>query len=382
MFRKGVLTNKLKQLNISIWLLLTVLIYGRAVSVSGSEKPNLSEPLKKCWAYGGENGLSKIIASDNESNIILTIDNYSIISLNPNSKLENWKAASGGKLESDAIVDGNNLFYITYFENEDRQKTYTLNSISLKTGLTNWQIKLKSYSEINLKQSDNKDLLFITTGDNSLSAIKKSNGERIWTKEFSGLFVSIEASSKTDGLNILLDDRLLKVSAKNGEAFKENKLKKNRISSSIVKENYLLLGYTTGELTKINTENNKSETDWKIKTGAGISGLVEYRDEVLTTSLDNFIYLFSNDNGKLKWKKRVAGRINIEPQIFGTFAAVINSGDNSTTVVDLRDGKSINQIQLEQNNFFSGRSLLTDTYFILQTSRGIYFFVNTDAVCK
>ena len=358
-----------------------LLLSGLPKNIKAQEKPNLSEPFKRCWVYGDSNGLSRIVASDNESNIILTIDNYSLISINPATNLENWKSLSGGKLETEVISDESNLFFVTSFEKESKDRTFTLNSISLRTGITNWQKKLTDYPSAKLNRIKNRELLFLTTEDKFLTAVRKNNGEIVWTKIFPSPIISVEASNP-EHLNILMADRLLRVRTNSGEAFDETKLKKNEISNSVITDSYLLLGYSTGEIAKITAEASKNDVLWKIKAGASISGLVMYQNEVLVTSLDNFIYLFSGESGKLRWKKRVAGRINIKPLIYSNFAIVVNSGDNAVSVVDLRDGKVVNQIQLEEDNYFSGPPLVSGIFMVVQTFKGAYFFVNTSVNCK
>jgi hypothetical protein len=61
---------------------------------------------------------------------------------------------------------------------------------------------------------------------------------------------------------------------------------------------------------------------------------------------------------------------------------VVNSGDNAVSVIDLRDGKVINQIPLEADNYFSGPPLVSGIYMVVQTFKGAYFFVNTSVNCK
>jgi outer membrane protein assembly factor BamB len=381
MFKKSTSKNKRRRAVLyGAWFVL-VLLFGVLKNTAGQGKLNFTEPFKRCWVYGGNNGLSRIIASDNESNIILTSDNFALISINPSTNLENWKSLAGGKIEAESVTDENNLYFVTSFENESKRKNYTLNSISLKTGITNWQKKILDYSKFKLNETKNKEFLFLVADEKSLSAVWKSNGETRWTKDFISPIQSVNAS-KNELLNIILEDRLLRALISSGEISAETNLKTKAGSHSIIRDTYLLVGYPNGEISKITAERNKSEIIWRIKTGGGISGLVEYEDEILVTSLDNFIYLFSNESGKLKWKKRVAGRINIEPIVSGNFSIIANSGDNSSSIIDLRDGKVVNQIRLEADNYFSGPPLVAGAYVVLQTSRGMYFFINAGVNCK
>ena len=342
-------------------------------------KPNLAEPFKRCRVFGGNTGLTRILASDNEFNVIFTNDNFWIISLNPDTNLENWKTQTGGKLEGEAVSDETNLYFLTSFENESGEKNYTLNSISSKTGITSWQKKLTTSNIFSLNQSKNRDLLFLKIGEKSLTAVSKDSGEIRWTKEFTTSLVTVD-TSKPAHLGIVLEDRLIRISTASGNVLDETKLKKSPVTSSVINGSYFLLGYSNGEIRSVSAGEN--EVLWKIKTGAGISGIAEYEEQALVTSLDNFIYLFSLSGGKLKWKKRVAGRINFKPLILGDFALVVNTGDNSTSVIDLRDGKVVNQISLEQDIYFSGQPFVIGSYIVLQTSKGLQMFANTNNECK
>ena len=353
-----------------------------AQAAAAQSKLNLSEPLKKCMVYGGGNGLTRIVASDNEQNLLLTTDNLSFVSLNADSNTESWKSLSGGKLESE-ITDGENLFFVASFETESQRKSYTLNSVSRKTGITNWQLRLNEHSRVKLNPVDDHGLLFLTIDNRSITAVRKEDGKIFWTKEFSDNVVTIAKSEiNPQELYIISENGLKRVSIKDGELIEELKFKKGEIGTALVGKDYVLSGYPTGEIAKTSITDGQNDVLWKIKAGAGISGLAAHQDEVLVTSLDNFIYLYSVASGKLRWKKRVAGRINVKPQIYGDLAIVVNSGDNSMSVLELGDGKIINQLQLEQETYFTGQPVISGRYVILQTSRGIYFYTNAGAVCK
>src|SRR5215204_3071317 len=165
MLTKSASTNHLVRAALCAGLSAIFFLYCPLRSLSAQETPILTEPFKKCRVYGGDNGLSRIVASDNESNIIITNDNYSMVSVNPGTNLENWKSQTGGKLETTMASDENNLYFVTSFEDVDKEKTYTLNSISLKTGITDWQRKLSGFSGARINQITHKELLFLTLGD-------------------------------------------------------------------------------------------------------------------------------------------------------------------------------------------------------------------------
>jgi outer membrane protein assembly factor BamB len=359
-------------------------MFGSVSAVKSQEAPNFSEPFKKCRTYGAVNGMSRVVASDNGSNIIISSDNSNLLSVNFLTNLENWKTQTVGKLDPAAVSDSNSLYFISSFENGIKEKIFLLNSLSLKTGITNWQKKLSNYKEVIIKGSPNNEFLFLVAEDKSIFAVQKSDGSIIWSKNFQNEILSLNASnsSQDSSLNILFAERLLRISTKTGDLIDEIEIKKRSVSDSLANENYLLLGYPTGEFLKVSISGNKSEVLWKIKTGGSITSLIELDGNVLITSLDNFMYYFSTENGKLKWKRRVSGRINIKPVTYGNYALVLSSADSTASIIELREGKVINQIVIEDDNYFSGQPIVSGNYFIFQTFRGIYLFVNSSTECK
>jgi len=367
------------------WLFLLFILIGYPLQDKGQEPPDLRKPFKKCWEYGAKNGLFHVIASDNDSQLLIS-NSASINSVDPSTKLENWKSEISGQIKQGVISDDNSLFFLTEYEpNSELNKTekiITLNSISLKTGITRWQEKIASgFSSAEIKTVDNKEIIFIVNNESVLSAVQKTNGSLLWKKDFSNSIISMDSTLQTE-INVLTEDTLFRIKTKTGEILEEIKVENNSLKSSVVKENYRLTGNTTGEVIKIIYSEGKSRIAWKIKTGGSISNLMVLQEGILVTSLDNFIYLFSSEEGKLRWKRRVSGRITRNPLIFRDYAVVVNSSDSYSSVIDLRDGKVVNQIQIDDGNYFSGSPVIFRNFLVLQSYKGIYFFTNTDVPCQ
>jgi len=375
--------NRLGGAELFGWLLLFVVVLsGFPLSARGLKEPDLKKPFKKCWDYGLKSGLFYVIASDNNSQMVISNSDSSLISIDPTTKLENWRSEIRGEILPTTVSDEDNLFLIADFKsNSDTAKTISLNSLSLKTGITKWQKKLPDNNHTEIRSVINQNLIFITTDDNrTLTAIQKANGDFQWKREFSDPITSVDGTSPTE-IIILTENQLFKIKADTGEIIDDAKVPNNSAKNFVLKENYLLLGNSAGEIIKILPRENKGSVHWKIRTGGSISTLIELNEGVLATSLDNFMYLFSSESGKLKWKRRMSGRITRSPLIFNNYAVVVNSADSYASVINLGDGKVLNQIQIEDGNYFSGSPLIFGNFLILQTYRGIYFFSNTDVNC-
>jgi len=364
-------------------LRLSMLLLGLfPLPFAAQKKPDLTKPFKKCWDYGTKTGLSQIIASDNDRQLIISNNEFSIISINPSTRLENWKSESAGKPETILSKDVDSLYFITVIDTEKGEKSVTLNSISLKTGITRWRKKLPAAGS-KVDFTDSKTLLFFSDSSGNLCAFRKNDGNLVWRKNISKPILSLSSTS-TEKLRALTRDSLIQIISETGETEKESRFNGEELKNSLFDGDFLLAGYSTGEVFKLEAgSSGKSENQivWKIKAGGSISSLNEVLQGVLVTSLDNFIYLFSNEKGNLKWKRRVSGRININPLVTERYAVVVSSAGSSAAVIDLQDGKVVNQIEIDVENYFSGSPLVFGDFLVFQTSRGLYFYANTSDVC-
>jgi len=354
-----------------------------AGGVLAQPAPDLEAPFKQCPALLPGNGSASIIASDNEHNIYFINSESNIISIDQSARTENWRSQISGKILTDVHIDTGSLYFLTYFEDMEKKRIVSLNSMSLKTGLINWQRKISEFTETKDLRIQNKapDRKFLyITGDNRLTAIGKDDGKQLWSKSFPLPIRSVE-DSRDEKLSVLTDDSMYILYGRTGE---ETQVRLQRKSPMYLLNNGsdLILGYRTGEIIKTRTQDGRSEPDWNLKTGGGVTGLYEYQNKVLATSLDNFVYMISKENGNLSWKKRVSGRILIRPLIYQKQAVVLTSGDNLATIIDLESGKAVNQIRIEEDNYFSGESYISGRFLILQTFRGVYYFTNTNKNCN
>ena len=369
---------------LTVWLGVAVvfcLVFFETVQAQEG-KLDLTKPFKKCRVYG-EDAHLQIVASDNEQHLILQTKDSNFYSFDLKANLENWRFQSGGKIEASAVLDENNLYFISSVVNETKQESFLLNSLSLKTGITRWQRKLNSYTKAELLKLSDRNLVFIIGDNRYLFAARKTDGDMYRQPlDLTSRILSV-TSLPEEQIAILTADGFARVSVETGEIREKIILRKETVfeSTSVLDENFFLLGNSVGEILKLDVAGNKERVFWKVKTGGSISGLLKIENEVLATSLDNFIYLFSLDSGKLKWKRRVSGRIKIKPVLFGGYVVVVTDGDNSVLIVSLRDGKVVNKIELEADNYFSGQPVALGNYLIVQTYKGIFFFVNGSESC-
>jgi len=389
MDRKKASARKLKPLFLRTLFTVGCLFTGLSTAAGVQEnRLNPLEPFKQCRIDGNSRSeTSRIFASDNDNNIILFNGNSVLISTNLESGFENWKQQTGGKPQLPALIDENSLFFLTVTKNSNGQPPkFILNSVSLKTGIANWQKVFENSENLRILTISDSSAVFVQTENSTVQAVLKTDGKPLWTRKFAESWLAFDESTRNGQIDLLTPANLLKISTDEGLiGGKYNLPKALQGSPPILKTlrgKAVVIGLSTGEILKLGSYRERSEIQWKIKTGGSVTGIVEVGENILVTSLDNFIYLFSVERGNLRWKKRVSGRIVSEPLTFEGHAFIQSVGDNIASIIDLKDGKRVNQIRLEDDVFFSGEPFQVGKFLILQTTHGIRFFANQRSACN
>ena len=335
---------------------------------------DFTKPLNQCKELTGK---SDQLLSASDNTIFFTTNGFDIISSNSKDKIKNWKTELPGKIISKLFTDNQQIFVISSNQNNksDSKPTYTLISISFTTGIINWQTALRTNAEIQLIS---ESLIILRSEDNSIDTFEKTEGIKIWTKNFESKIVSIHIIFPEE-VRIIFEDRIIDVNSNNGENSKQIKLQTKSISSLISSKDSIFYGNTTGEIVKLTLLNDNPKILWKVKTGGNITNLSEINNGILATSLDNFIYFFNKLNGKLIWKKRLGGRVVYKPLFSSEFIIAIDSGDNIVSVIDINSGKIINQVELNADSFFISSPIISAKTVLIPTNRATFSF--SDMAC-
>ena len=124
------------------------------------------------------------------------------------------------------------------------------------------------------------------------------------------------------------------------------------ITSLSVIEDDIIWGDVRGNIVRFDVE--KSAVSWRFRNGAGISSLISTKRGIVAASLDNFVYLVSNYNGNVRWKKRMPGRVSAVV-VDGDIAIVQTVGESNAVLLNLENGKSIGSFSI------GGMTLYTPT---------------------
>jgi outer membrane protein assembly factor BamB len=91
---------------------------------------------------------------------------------------------------------------------------------------------------------------------------------------------------------------------------------------------------------------------WRFRNGARISGLITFDEQMIATSLDNFVYSIAASTGRVRWKRRQPGRISDVPLVDDDLGIILTFGEPKAALVELRNGRSIGQYEAGENESF------------------------------
>jgi len=132
----------------------------------------------------------------------------------------------------------------------------------------------------------------------------------------------------------------------------------------------LLVGDERGNFVSVSSEGNRL---WGFRNGAQISSASLYGADYLAASYDNFLYKLSR-SGDVKWKRRLSGRVNDGPFILGNTAVVSVVGTGSVYVLDLKNGKISNRIEIGEELTVRIASATNGQGFVVAGPVGISYF--------
>jgi len=339
-----------------------------------SKNPNV--PYKLCNQRSILGSEIKIVASDNnEKNIIYIKGSRTLTSYDTERHSENWKTEIAGDFLK--IIKGNEKELILIANSKlDDSQFVTVVSLSSLTGITNWH---KEFNNFNFRDIAVANQYLVLTSDMAALFLNKNDGYMIFSKPES----KIDKIIYTNGNSLLFINGTNLFESKLEQPFISSDIKLTSnyfpgISSAFSDGNRLIVGKDNGEILSFS---EKEETPtWRFKSGAKISWLGSYNGKLIASSYDNFVYSLDKSSGNLKWKKRIGERINIDPFVNGNLMTVSSLTSDTVYVINLDDGKTINQVKLDEGNFITGQAIIFNDDLLLQTEKGILYYSQTG--CK
>jgi eukaryotic-like serine/threonine-protein kinase len=343
--------------------------------VFGQGLADLSKPINIRWSYKID-GITNLTPAIDSERIYLPLINGSIHSVWLADGKLSWKSEIGGVISASPIADAKSVYVasesIPSPKSPYPQATGVLRALSRQSGLTSWMRTLPS--TVRGVISINNNLLFVSSADGRLYALKKESGEIKWLNYNSTPFSFLHS---LEGETLYINDAsgdIIAIAQDSGQTLWRYRTRKSLRASVIVSANIVYFGTADGYVFAIDKLTGRYK--WRVRTGAAVQTVQAAERCILATSLDNFIYCLSPQNGVKLWKRQLAGRVAAPPLVLKGSVLVAPLVGDECVILNLEDGKKINSIYVGEDNNTEAAPLLTNDTLLLTTREGLLALSN------
>lgn len=341
-------------------------------------------PLRKCWQIesADEHTSPTFIASDNVNGFYAAFSDGSIEFINKYTGQTNWRSNLGGEILNSFAFDETKIYLISRnlpVKNEsDRsdnaQTDLNILALGKETGITKWQssVSLPRTESEHVYLLDDDRQLFLITGSGKIFFLNKETGKITFDKDLNANPISVPDLA---GQKIYIgtsDKKITAISTITGEIETEYAFKNLPVEIYIRDETEFFVGDEMGNIVAVNPKTD--EIRWQWQTGARVASMTLIDKGLLVSSFDNYVYLFSEKNGKRLWRKRLSGRSVGQPLIKNEIAVFSTLNGNDAVFIELKKGKAINRIFIPEENYFLSNPVELENLLLFQTYRGLVVY--------
>lgn len=352
------------------------------ITAASAQKKDVDAPLllKKCWVSKFPESADHLFASDNDSRLFISKGGGKVVALDLRSGDSIWQSDFGGNVVSGLIEDQTSLFFATNSGAVAPAKPASslLRSISRQTGIVSWTSSLPFSETIYISESGEN--LLAVGSDGWILAIRKSDGGVAWHSQSNKKLTSVPWFREKSVVFSVEPGEIVIISPSDGRIVFQMKTDSLPTSLYLPDDNTMIWGDKKGNLAAVDTATK--QVRWKFKNGAQVSGITPAGKSILVTSYDNFVYLMSPIDGKISWKRRLAGRVAEKPLVTPTFAVITIVGEAGASFLDMGSGKLINRLSLEDEDHIIGTPVAAGSSIIFSKGDGIYSYSAGDCISK
>jgi len=331
----------------------------------------LSQPLTVGWRYDSDLTLNLTPAFD-QDRVYLPLAGGIIVSLKAGDGTLNWRSEFGGELSASPVADERSVYVASETgksETGARRATGALRALGKEGGVTQWMRTLAMPLQGSLTLANGK--LFGGGRDGKLYAFDSRTGEVRWFFAYSAPFNSqpvvaggrVYAGSE-DGNLVVLDEQT-------GKLLWRYRTRGPVRGPAAIQDTMVYFGSGDNYVYAVNTQTRKLL--WRTRTGASVQAVVRAGEDLLVSSLDNYVYKFSL-TGKRLWKRQMPGRISSQPLITELEALFTPLSSPAGVVLELRDGRQVNSLPVGEEITTSASPIAVGGVVLLTTEHGLLAF--------
>ena len=327
------------------------------------------EPMARCWSYSEPVLQAGGLAAD-ETAVYFVDSANTVIALDRRDGTTVWSAELGGTVNSSLIATKSSILVVTRTISDGvKPNASYIRAVSKATGITQWLGPLPNAERYSIRDGGNG--IVILENGSEIFGVETDKGQIRWRR--SGLLIG-DGGQEPASASIATrseSGRIEVVSLVNGQTVDRFEWSATPVAFTSRTDQYFF-GDTRGTIESRHAGGGRV---WNYKTGGAITQLIVAGDNILAASADNYIYSISIRSGGITWKRKMPGRISSVDLLGSGKAGITVFGEKTAYVVDVGDGRFVEQLDLDGEDEFIGHPLRGDhTFLTALTTRGLTAF--------
>ena len=340
------------------------------------EQLSVAQPLLVRWEYETDRTVNLTPATSDE-HVYLPLTAGALLSLRLKDGGINWREEAGGEFSAAPLADERGVYIATEIIAPSTgnfiRATGTLRALGRNSGVTLWMRTLQSPLRGGLVADGG--MLFGGATDGRVYAFRRETGEITWMKQFNTSFASQPVISQgriyiggEDGTLFVLDERT-------GESLWRYRTRGAVRGPVAVSDQMVFFGSADSYVYALTQREGRLL--WRTRTGAEVQAVGLTPRGLVAASFDNFVYFLSTRRGDRLWKRQLAGRLPSQPLIFPEAALFAPLAGEACIVLDLKDGKQLNNLSVGEGNNMAASPVLGGQLLLVTTRKGLVAFGQT-----
>lgn len=360
---------------------LALAVFVFVTPFAGSDKVT-RQPFVACWQFSTDELSKNIIASDNHKQIFLPFLKGILQSIEIKTGAPLWKTELGGEITTN-ILFKNGIVFVAVKNAPEGSHSITVRALSSNTGIAIWETGFVAEKNEEFRLSaKGKDLYLIST-KGALYSLDGKTGRINFSLDLKNSIDLPPTNSEIKRDLILISSassgaKMTRYSADSGVALVSANIR-NGSRILISEDDVFLTGDRLGNVSLYLKERLKRL--WTIRTGAEVGDVVATARGFMLSSKDNFVYFVSREKGRRIWKVRLSK--SAVGTLFDSENGVFSfPGGQESVFIETGEGRIVNRIKLEENNFFISDPIVRGEFFIAPTATGIFGYSQSACYTK